>query len=98
MAIEDANVISYADLGFDVYGNAFLANPAFLQANPDAVRAFVRAASRGWRDAMADPKAASRRSASTTPSPSSISRERLALARQPSDPDAGDAQGRHRRL
>ena len=57
MAIEDANVISYADLGFDVYGNAFLANPAFLQANPNAVRGFVRAASRGWRDAMADPKA-----------------------------------------
>jgi len=57
MAIEDANVISYADLGFDVYGNAFLANPAFLQANPNAVKAFVRAASRGWRDAMADPKA-----------------------------------------
>ena len=57
MAIEDANVISYADLGFDVYGNAFLSNPAFLQANPNAVRGFVRAASRGWRDAMADPKA-----------------------------------------
>lgn len=57
MAIEDANVISYADLGFDVYGNAFLVNPAFLRANPDAVRGFVRAASRGWRDAMADPKA-----------------------------------------
>jgi NitT/TauT family transport system substrate-binding protein len=57
MAIEDANVLSYADFGFDVYGNAFLVNPAFLAANPDAVRAFVRAAARGWRDAMADPKA-----------------------------------------
>jgi NitT/TauT family transport system substrate-binding protein len=41
-----------------VYGNAFLANPAFLQAKPDAVKAFVRAAARGWRDAIADPKAA----------------------------------------
>jgi NitT/TauT family transport system substrate-binding protein len=41
-----------------VYGNAILANPAFLQANPDAVKAFVRAAARGWRDAIADPKAA----------------------------------------
>jgi len=48
MAIEDANVMSYADLGFNVYGNAFLVNPAFLQAKPDAVRAFVRAAVRGW--------------------------------------------------
>jgi NitT/TauT family transport system substrate-binding protein len=57
MSIEDGNVLSYADLGFDVYGNAFLVNPAFLQAHPDAVRAFVRAAARGWRDAIADPKA-----------------------------------------
>ncbi|MBI3762528.1 MAG: ABC transporter substrate-binding protein, partial [Chloroflexi bacterium] len=46
-------VIYYADNGLDVYGNAFLANPAFLQAKPDAVRAFVRAAARGWRDAIA---------------------------------------------
>src|SRR5262245_42093995 len=43
VAIEDATVIYYADNGLDVYGNAFLANPAFLQAKPDAVRAFVRA-------------------------------------------------------
>jgi NitT/TauT family transport system substrate-binding protein len=58
VAIEDATVIYYADNGLDVYGNAFLANPAFLQAKPEAVRAFVRAAARGWRDAIADPKAA----------------------------------------
>jgi NitT/TauT family transport system substrate-binding protein len=58
VAIEDANVIYYADNGLDVYGNAFLANPTFLQAKPEAVRAFVRAAARGWRDAIADPKAA----------------------------------------
>ncbi len=58
VAVEDAAVIYYADNGLDVYGNAFLANPAFLQARPDAVKAFVRAAARGWRDAIADPKAA----------------------------------------
>src|ERR1700732_4219222 len=58
VAVEDATVIYYADNGLDVYGNAFLANPAFLQAKPDAVRAFVRAATRGWRDAIADPRAA----------------------------------------
>src|SRR5262249_32020686 len=56
VAIEDATVIYYADNGLDVYGNAFLANPAILQTKPDAVRAFVRAAARGWRDAIADPK------------------------------------------
>ena len=58
VGIDDAAVIYYADNGFDVYGNAILANPAFLQAKPDAVNAFVRAAARGWRDAIADPKAA----------------------------------------
>ena len=42
MAIEDANVMSYGDLGFDVYGNAFLANPAFL-AGQSQGRARVRA-------------------------------------------------------
>ncbi len=58
VAINDINVIYYADNGLDVFGNAFLANPAFLQANPAAVKAFVRAAARGWREAIADPKAA----------------------------------------
>jgi NitT/TauT family transport system substrate-binding protein len=54
----EVTIIYYADHGLDVYGNAILANPAFLAGNPDAVRAFVRAAARGWRDAIADPKAA----------------------------------------
>jgi NitT/TauT family transport system substrate-binding protein len=58
VGIDDATVIYYADNGLDVYGNAILANPAFLQARPDAVKAFVRAAARGWRDAIGDPKAA----------------------------------------
>jgi NitT/TauT family transport system substrate-binding protein len=58
VAVEDVAIIYYADHGLDVYGNAILANPAFLQANPDAVKAFVRAAVRGWREAIADPKAA----------------------------------------
>ena len=58
IAIEDVAIIYYADNGLDVYGNAFLANPAFLRAKPETVRAFVRAAARGWRDAIADPQAA----------------------------------------
>jgi NitT/TauT family transport system substrate-binding protein len=58
LATDNATVIYYADNGLDVYGNAILANAAFLQARPDAVKAFVLAAARGWRDAIADPKAA----------------------------------------
>src|ERR1700720_1027474 len=58
VATDEVAIIYYADHGLDVYGNAILANPAFLAANPGAVKAFVRAAARGWRDAIADPKAA----------------------------------------
>ena len=60
VATDEVTIIYYADHGLDVYGNAMLANPAFLAANPDAVKAFVRAAARGWRDAIADPKAAAK--------------------------------------
>jgi NitT/TauT family transport system substrate-binding protein len=72
VGIDDATVIYYADNGLDVYGNAILANPAFLQARPDAVKAFVRAAA----GAMRSPTRRRRwfRSASTTTSPSSTSR------------------------
>lgn len=58
VAPDEVAIIYYADHGLDVYGNAILASPAFLAANPGAVKAFVRAAARGWRDAIADPKAA----------------------------------------
>ena len=58
VAVDDVTVIYYADNGLDVYGNAFLANPVFLQSNPQAVKAFVRASVRGWREAIADPMAA----------------------------------------
>jgi NitT/TauT family transport system substrate-binding protein len=58
VAPDEVAIIYYADHGLDVYGNAILANPVFLAANPGAVEAFVRAAARGWRDAIADPKAA----------------------------------------
>src|ERR1700720_4929763 len=65
VAVDEVAIIYYADQGLDVYGNAILANPAFLAANPDAVKAFVRAAARGWRDAIADPKPRPNLSAST---------------------------------
>jgi NitT/TauT family transport system substrate-binding protein len=58
VATDDVRVIYYADNGLNVYGNAFLVNHAFLQENVDAVKAFVRAAVRGWREAIADPGAA----------------------------------------
>ncbi len=99
IAIEDVAIIYYADNGLDVYGNAFLANPAFLRAKPDAVRAFVRAAARGWRDAIADPQAAMvSLGKHNTLAKLDIEARAAGLARQPPDRHAGHARGRHRRL
>ena len=44
------------DFGLELYGNALLANPQFMQANPETVRKFVRASIRGFLDAAANPK------------------------------------------
>ena len=41
------------DLGLDIYSNSIGVNKNFLEANPDAVRGFVRAALRGWQYTMA---------------------------------------------
>jgi NitT/TauT family transport system substrate-binding protein len=53
----DVSLIYYADYGLDVYGNAILASQSILKTNPDIVARFVRASSRGWLEAIADPKA-----------------------------------------
>lgn len=53
---EDISIIYMRDFGLELYGNALLANPQFLQANPEAVRKFVRASIRGFLDGAANPK------------------------------------------
>jgi NitT/TauT family transport system substrate-binding protein len=59
MKIEDVRIIRYADYGLDVYSNGIIAGQALLRDHPEAVKGFVEAALHGWRDAVADPKAAS---------------------------------------
>lgn len=54
---EDVNILYYVDHGLDAYANAILASPAMLRDQPDLVRRFLRAAARGWREAIADPRA-----------------------------------------
>lgn len=55
---EDIVVLLMADHGLELYGNAIIVNPAFAEAEPEAVRGFLRATLRGWRAAAADPAAA----------------------------------------
>ena len=51
-------VLPYPDYGVKLYGNAVIASEDFLKKNPEAVRAFLRAFTRGVKDVIADPKAA----------------------------------------
>lgn len=61
-AVKDAEVkhMLLADHGLDIYANGIGAREAFIEKNPDVVRRFVRAALRGWKDALADPEEAAR--------------------------------------
>jgi NitT/TauT family transport system substrate-binding protein len=59
LKLTDVRIIPYADFGLDVYSNSIIANATLLRDHPEAVKGFVDAALRGWRDAVADPKTAS---------------------------------------
>jgi len=55
---EDISLMLMSDFGLDLYGNAIIVNPDFAEQNPGAVRAFLRAAIRGYQDTIANPAAA----------------------------------------
>ncbi len=58
--VDPANIVTfmYQDFDLPLYGNAVMASPAYLEANQEAIKGFLRALARGWQDALADPKAA----------------------------------------
>ncbi len=55
---DDIVVLPYPSHGVRLYGHAIVVGDAFLKAHPDAVKAFLRAFTRGVHDVVADPKAA----------------------------------------
>jgi NitT/TauT family transport system substrate-binding protein len=55
---EDVVVLPYPSYGVKMYGNAIIVSETFLQKNPEAVKAFLRAFTKGVKDVIADPKAA----------------------------------------
>lgn len=55
---EDISLMLMSDFGLDLYGNAIIVNPAFAKDNPRKVKAFLRAAVRGYQDTIANPAAA----------------------------------------
>lgn len=57
MGPEQVTVFRFSDYGMQSYGNGLVANRNAIGSTPDALRAFVAASTRGWLDAIADPKA-----------------------------------------
>jgi NitT/TauT family transport system substrate-binding protein len=55
---EDVIVMAYPNYGVKLYGNVVIAGEDFLKKNPEAVKAFLRAFSKGVKDVVADPAAA----------------------------------------
>ncbi|TKT70649.1 ABC transporter substrate-binding protein [Afipia massiliensis] len=51
----DLAVLRFSDFGSEVYGHALIVNPKFADANPDAVKGFVRATIAGIRLSLKDP-------------------------------------------
>src|SRR3954468_14360002 len=61
-AVKDAEVkcLLLGDHGLDIYANGIGVKDDFLKQNPQVVRGFVRAALRGWKDALANPEEAAK--------------------------------------
>jgi len=55
---EDIAVLPYPQYGVRLYGNAIIVGEKFLKEKPEAVKAFLRAFTKGAKDVIADPKAA----------------------------------------
>ncbi len=57
MGLDQITVFRFSDYGMRSYGNGLVASGAAIQQQPQALRAFVKASTRGWLDAISDPKA-----------------------------------------
>jgi NitT/TauT family transport system substrate-binding protein len=55
---EDIVVMPYAAHGVKLYGNVVIASPKLLKENPEAVKAFLKAFTKGAKEVMAQPDAA----------------------------------------
>jgi NitT/TauT family transport system substrate-binding protein len=53
---DDVVILPYPSYGVKLYGNAVIVGEDFLKKNPEAVKAFLRAFTKGMRDVIADPK------------------------------------------
>ncbi|EHN66952.1 ABC transporter substrate-binding protein [Comamonas testosteroni] len=54
----DVTVMPFADNGVKLYGNAIIASAKLVRENPEAVRSFLKAFSKGAKEVMANPGSA----------------------------------------
>lgn len=55
VAVNDLSLMLMSDFGLDLYGNVIIVNPDYAEQNPDAVRAFVKASTKGLKDTVGNP-------------------------------------------
>ena len=55
---EDIEVMPYPKYGVNLYGNVVIVSEPFLKEKPEAVKAFLRAFTKGMKDVLADPDGA----------------------------------------
>ena len=55
---QDVVVLPYADHGVKLYGNVIIASPRLIKENPAAIKAFLKAFTKGAKDVIANPAAA----------------------------------------
>jgi NitT/TauT family transport system substrate-binding protein len=53
--VEDITVMLMSDYGVQLYGNVIMVSPKMMTENPDAVRKFVKALSKGIKDTVKNP-------------------------------------------
>jgi NitT/TauT family transport system substrate-binding protein len=56
VAVNDVVILPYPSYGVKLYGNAIIVGEDFLKKHPEAVKAFLRAFTKGMHDVIADPK------------------------------------------
>ena len=54
---EDVVMLPYPNYGVKLYGNVVIVSPKLIKENPEAVKAFLRAFTKGVKDVIADPAA-----------------------------------------
>ena len=53
---DDISIMLMANYGLELYGNAIIVNTDYADANPEIIKGFLKAVSKGWVEAMKNPE------------------------------------------